>query len=213
MARRTKAEADATRELLLDAAEEAFLENGVSGTSLEAIARRAGHTRGAIYWHFRNKEELFAALLERVRLPLGDLVAEFSRDTDGDPLATLRQLCRFGLRRLVADPRHRRVHTILIYRCERLGDTDPSVHKQEEIIDEFLRLAEHQFAAAAARDALNPALTPRAAASALLAYLWGLVSQNLRDPAECDLERNGEAMLEAFFGGVTRPVAGDSRDT
>ena len=66
MARRTKQEAAATRAALLDAAEEVFLERGVSRASLEVISRRAGVTRGALYWHFRNKGDLFRAMLERV---------------------------------------------------------------------------------------------------------------------------------------------------
>jgi len=48
MARRTKAEAAATREALIDAAEEMFMEHGVARTSLEQIARHAGMTRGAV---------------------------------------------------------------------------------------------------------------------------------------------------------------------
>ena len=57
--RKTKAEAQKTREQLLQSALDTFLENGVSRTSLAAIARNAGVTRGALYWHFKNKEDLF----------------------------------------------------------------------------------------------------------------------------------------------------------
>ena len=73
MARKTKAEAAATREALLDAAEEVFLEKGVARTSLEQIARHAGMTRGAVYWHFKNKADLFQAMLGRVRMPFQEL--------------------------------------------------------------------------------------------------------------------------------------------
>src|SRR5882757_7288734 len=67
MARRTKAEAEETRQKILDAAERLFFIDGVSRTSLEHIATAAGVTRGAIYWHFKNKLELFEALHERVK--------------------------------------------------------------------------------------------------------------------------------------------------
>src|SRR5690606_41278730 len=70
VARRTKAEAEATREAILDAAEEVFIENGVSRATLEQIARRAGVTRGAVYWHFKDKNDLFTAMINRVRLPM-----------------------------------------------------------------------------------------------------------------------------------------------
>ena len=76
MARKTKAEAAATREALLDAAEEVFFAKGVARTSLEQIARHAGLTRGAVYWHFKNKGDLFMALVQRVRMPFQSLMEE-----------------------------------------------------------------------------------------------------------------------------------------
>ena len=74
MVRRTKEEALETRNLLLDVAERVFNEKGVSRTSLADIAEAAGLTRGAIYWHFKNKSDLFDAMMERVTLPLEQLV-------------------------------------------------------------------------------------------------------------------------------------------
>ena len=91
MPRRTKAEAEATREALLDAAEDVFLDKGVSRTSLEHIARHAGMTRGAVYWHFKNKADLFHAMLDRVKMPLQQIIDDITaeRQTLG-PLDTLR---------------------------------------------------------------------------------------------------------------------------
>jgi AcrR family transcriptional regulator len=54
-----------TRDLLLDAAEQVFAERGFQGASLDEIADTAGYTRGAIYKHFGDKEELFLAVNER----------------------------------------------------------------------------------------------------------------------------------------------------
>ncbi|RZI93264.1 MAG: TetR family transcriptional regulator, partial [Rubrivivax sp.] len=70
MVRRTKEDALATRDRLLDAAEHLFQAKGVSRTSLNDIATAAGTTRGAIYWHFKDKADLFNAMMERVTLPL-----------------------------------------------------------------------------------------------------------------------------------------------
>ena len=66
MVRRTKAEAEATRQALLDAAERLFEARGVSRTSLQDIASAAGLTRGAVYWHFRDKADLFDARYQPV---------------------------------------------------------------------------------------------------------------------------------------------------
>lgn len=55
-----------TRELLLDAAEEVFAMRGFDAASLDDIAATAGYTRGAIYKHFSNKEDLFLAVTKRM---------------------------------------------------------------------------------------------------------------------------------------------------
>ena len=66
MVRRTKAEAMETRTRILDAAEQVFHRKGVLSASLNDIASEAGVTRGAIYWHFKNKEGLMAAVINEV---------------------------------------------------------------------------------------------------------------------------------------------------
>jgi AcrR family transcriptional regulator len=52
------------RRQLLTAARDVFGELGYAGASLDAIAERAGFTKGAVYSHFRNKSDLFLSLLE-----------------------------------------------------------------------------------------------------------------------------------------------------
>jgi AcrR family transcriptional regulator len=55
-----------TREALLQAAMAEFAEHGLDAPSLDAICARAGFTRGAFYVHFRDREDLVAAVMERV---------------------------------------------------------------------------------------------------------------------------------------------------
>ena len=63
---------------------------GVSQTSMEHIAREAGVTRGAVYWHFNNKTDLFHAMREQVMLPMIDSMDEtlLVKNSD-DPLACI----------------------------------------------------------------------------------------------------------------------------
>ena len=62
MVRKTKEDTEQTYTALLDAAERVFKDKGVAAATLNDIAGAAGMTRGAIYWHFKDKEELFDAL-------------------------------------------------------------------------------------------------------------------------------------------------------
>jgi AcrR family transcriptional regulator len=52
-----------THRQLLDAAERVFVRQGYQGATLDGIAAEAGFTKGAVYWHFKNKEALFLELL------------------------------------------------------------------------------------------------------------------------------------------------------
>ena len=104
MVRKTKEEARETRNRILDAAEQVFYDKGVSRTSLADIAAQAGVTRGAIYWHFANKGDLFTAMFDRVLLPLDELSAAMGESTD--PLARLAEKLKWCLRAVAVDPLH-----------------------------------------------------------------------------------------------------------
>ena len=67
--RKTKMEALETRGRLLDAADCVFRQRGVTRTSLAEIANAAGVTRGAVYWHFKDKAALFHAMSKADRPP------------------------------------------------------------------------------------------------------------------------------------------------
>jgi AcrR family transcriptional regulator len=75
VARRTQAErTEATTTALVDAARELFAHDGYDATSLDALAARAGVTKGAVYHHFEGKRQLFEAVftgeVERIARPL-----------------------------------------------------------------------------------------------------------------------------------------------
>jgi AcrR family transcriptional regulator len=82
-----------TRELLLQAAEKIFVRDGYEGAELGEIATLAGRTKGAIYAHFRSKEDIFLALVEhhtlRYRAQMEELLAK-STSVEGN-IAALRQ--------------------------------------------------------------------------------------------------------------------------
>lgn len=203
MARRTKAEAEATRESLLDAAEEVFYDNGVARTSLEQIARHAGVTRGAVYWHFKNKADLFLALVERVSMPFEELV-----DTTNDPqlldepLEALRLACHNGLIRL-EQPRYQRIHSILLHRCEFFSDINP-LEMQNRLAKECNMEMCTQFRIAHERGLLREDLSPEIAARLLQSTLGGLFHDWLRAPELFSLRRQGSELVDTLFRMMRR---------
>ncbi|MDS1036902.1 TetR family transcriptional regulator [Klebsiella pneumoniae] len=91
MARKTKQQARETRQLILDVALRLFSQQGVSSTSLATIAKAAGVTRGAIYWHFKNKSDLFNEIWELSDASISDLEIEYRAKFPNDPLQTLKE--------------------------------------------------------------------------------------------------------------------------
>src|SRR6201993_4122449 len=108
--RRTQAERAAeTREALIAAARPLFAEHGFSDVALETIVRAAGVTRGALYHHFADKTELFAAVFEQVEGEMAARMAEAvaaARETD--PVEVMRLGTRFWLD-ACADPEVQRI--------------------------------------------------------------------------------------------------------
>lgn len=202
-ARRARAEAAAaTRDALLDAAERVFFEQGYSRTTLESIARHAGVTRGALYWHFRDKTDLLQAMLARVELPLEALASELERADATRPLATLRELCLHALQQLAHDSRRQRVYTILLHRME----TNPQMHDHlHAMLTRGFAVLESLLERAQAMGELAPQLSPQAAAYGLQSYLHGLYSNWLRAPDRFALEAGMEDLLAVYFRGLAAP--------
>lgn len=118
MTRIVRKKTQETHDRLLDAAENVFNDKGVSSTTLNDIAEAAGVTRGAIYWHFRNKTDLFNAMINRVRLPIRDMIEEIADETTEDPLGRLSETTAFLMKQIVDDPHYRKVMNILFHKCE-----------------------------------------------------------------------------------------------
>ncbi|MGH8439899.1 MAG: TetR family transcriptional regulator, partial [Pseudomonas sp.] len=122
MVRRTKEEAQETRAQILEAAEKAFYKRGVARTTLADIAKLAGVTRGAIYWHFNDKAELVEAMLESLHEPLDALARASESEDELDPLGCMRKLLVQLLHQMVLDPKTRRINEILHHKCEFTDD-------------------------------------------------------------------------------------------
>ena len=90
MARRTREEAEQTRQALLDMALQQYALHGIHNISLKAIAAAAGVTHGALYWHFKNREDLILALSASVTLPFEQYYLEQLQAIDQDALKALK---------------------------------------------------------------------------------------------------------------------------
>ena len=202
MARRTKEEALATRHRLLDAAEHLFQAQGVSGTSLQGIARRAGATRGAVYWHFKDKADLFNAMMERVTLPLEQSFGDLAQDDHADPLTHLRGLMREALTRIASDPQTRRVFEVATHKVEYVDELQAVRLRHLSVRNQFLAHVERGLAAAADREAAALTVPANTAAQGLHALIDGLIQNWMLDNGAFDLSAVGRCVVDIYLVGL-----------
>ncbi|MGV8898534.1 MAG: TetR family transcriptional regulator [Burkholderiaceae bacterium] len=199
MARCTKEKALETRERILDAAEDVFHAKGVSNTSLADVADAADLTRGAIYWHFKNKADLFDAMCQRIRLPMQTLCDAMTDAKNGDPLGELRATCRFLFRETVENPHHNRVLDILIHKCEFVDPADPIFIRQQEWMQQCAINNRLLLSNAIAKGQLPATLDVRLASVMLHALISGLLTTWLFAPDRFDLIQDGEKIIDAYI--------------
>ena len=179
----TRAEKQAaTRQALLDAAGEVFVERGLQGTSVEAIAERAGFTRGAFYSNFASKEELFAELLQDRVYSAYRQMAEWRLQAEG-PLPSARESAG-TLARVYEDPGGRWLFRLwLELLAQAARDED-----MRRLAREFWRTNRELTAQVIEKSGGVEGLSPHAAATAVIALDIGLAIQHHVDPEAAPLD-------------------------
>lgn len=203
MARRTKEEAQETRKALLDAAERVFSRRGVSRTSLTDVAAAAGLTRGAVYWHFRDKADMLDAMLCRVVLPQeARAEREEMRCEGGNPIAQLRSCLVGVLERTAADPQARRVFDIVYHKCEYVDEMAPARDRCITMRTGYVSEIERNLRDAVKLGLLPADIRPRSTAVALHALIDGLIGNWVLDPKSFSLARDAGHMVDLFLNGL-----------
>lgn len=176
MARKTKEDALVTRAQIIDAARRVFHAEGVNRSSLEKIAKTAGVTRGAVYWHFANKAELFLAVRQEYTWGLMVLSAMLeSGEPETAPLDTLTHYLQALFRKLLEDQPLRETLEIIMLRCEYVDE----FHQVLEIINEpfaEIRDAFHTlYSEAMRRGDLQPGLDAELMALDTVLFTRGMI--------------------------------------
>ncbi|WP_322799094.1 TetR/AcrR family transcriptional regulator [Thermoflexus sp.] len=203
-----KQQREETRRRIIEAAFRVFVRKGFKGTSNREIAREAGISPGLIYWYFRNKEDLFQAVVETKSLvfPLQQM-AQTMREAS--PREFLSRVMELGAA-LARDPamnaamqlllpeaiRNERVRRVFVARAVRPG----------------LRAIADYLAVQQAKGLLRP-LDPRIGAQLWMGLLLSqiLLSRLLRIRSPAPLDRLLAESLEVYLYGVLAPTAAKRR--
>lgn len=199
--RRSKADAEQTRLMILEAAELLFSKHGIARTTLEQIARAAGVTRGAVYWHFKDKTAVLSALYERSSAPQIALIrAETEQESLGDPLEFIETAGKDFLALFATDPRQQRMHVIMSNAAFSEETGAWLAESNAELWRVFLRLAERADEA----NLLTDELTPEEVAVSLMVMMGGLLNEWRRRDKAFDLAQLGAKLLHHHIMSLRR---------
>jgi TetR/AcrR family acrAB operon transcriptional repressor len=206
MARRTKEDAEATRNRLLDAAQQVFHEKGVAGASLLEVAKAASLTRGAIYWHFKDKADLFDAMMQRATLPFERAWIGEHKIGNAEKVSALHSilgLLRMVLHSVSQDCSTRQVFDIALYKVECVGEMLDVRERRMLGVLRFTRQLEVELQLASQQEGIQLPLSAASAARGLHALFDGVLrAWLLHDAAPFDLEEEGMAAVTVYLQGL-----------
>lgn len=173
MARKTKADADLTRQQILNAALDVFSRKGYARSTFVDIAEAIGLSKGAVYWHFKTKEDLLIALLE------------YGKSMHGKPfkleeitcLEDLRFMLQEGLRKgLLVNKREQQFQYFCAFQVEWSSELIPEAREKmmqlrREKMSEFQSAFEHLHQTGVLPNHIDP---PRVVEKMCAAFNGGL---------------------------------------
>jgi TetR/AcrR family acrAB operon transcriptional repressor len=170
--RRTAAEAEQTRQAIMEAGIRIFARDGFEGAALAAIGREAKLTRGAIYWHFRDKHDLFRQIVRREDGRLERLVAG-ALSGGGPAFARLRRLLDAVVDNFYGQETFRRFIELTWYK---LGPSQfaPVMDGKTTFVQKFLALMRDLLGESLEAGDIRPATDVRLAALHLSCLINGL---------------------------------------
>ena len=199
--RRTKEDAALTRETVLDAALAVFSRQGYTATTLDHIAQEAGVTRGAIYWHFGGKAELYNALVEerfaRAFAGLAKLLAE-----PGPPLQIIRRLLVWQMALIEEDAEYRGLMELTLFKTAVTPELAEGLKHKVKATQQLLRQLSKLFRQAVKAGEVPQKIDPDSAALAALGLTTGLTSLWLLNPSSFSIKARAPEIVDLFLSGM-----------
>jgi len=192
---------------LMAIAIDCFARYGYAGTSIDRIARAAGVTKGALYYHFRDKEQLlFEVVKERVGAFEQHVVDRIGRA--GDPAAALRQIARICAQNALQDNHRRFILTLMV---EAL-DTNVALSSEfREMLHRFRSFHRHLIRQGQDSGLFRAEVDVAVAAETFVSGILGAEIQYYQDPERVDLSRALETHVEQFLAWLTVPKGAGRR--
>src|SRR5438093_2882046 len=195
---------EASRTQLVRAAIDCFARLGYQGTTIDRIARDAGVTKGAVYYHFRDKEQLlFDAVKDHVGEFERQVLAEVTPETDA--MAALRRVVDVCFFHATVSNHRRFIMTLMI---EAL-DTNPRLSAEfRDILRRMRTFLTTVVLRGQQKGTLRAEVAPEAAAAVIMGGTIGAEVQHYQDPEEIDLRRVLDTLVEQVSAWLATASSG-----
>jgi len=201
MVRKTKEDAELTRQRIIDAARAVFLTRGVSRSTLEHIATEATVTRGAVYWHFKNKTDIFYALRDRAFLPLIDRMYDtLGVQSDNiDPLTQIENSLCDTINQLNENTEMRQIYEIMMIKCEYVDEFATVLQQILSNCSNITEKIQLAYERAKEQNLLTTTLTPNALALDTHLFFSGLLHMWVKDADGSRFRHQAKALIESHI--------------
>ena len=199
--RRTKEEAAITRQQLLEHALVVFSEKGYAATTLQDIAREAKMTRGAIYWHFGGKAELYNALI-REYSDRGNVIVQQAVSEGGDLVDILRRVFMRQLQAIEDDRELRALMELALFKTGALPELEEGRQQQVESGTALIEMLAGIMEQGIGQSLLRSDVDARDMARAYLAYQNGLIQLWLTSPNQFSLKASADSFADILMAGI-----------
>ena len=198
--RKTKEEAEKTRGNILKSALKVFLKNGYSKTSLADIAENAGYTRGAVYWHFKDKSEILEKIISKFH---GRFFSEQNNilESSFDPLQKIEEMININLPMLYNNKEFRDFIELTWFKTE-IDQHEGLLQGKIAITKTFNDTILNLFMEASIQGAIKKEVDPEIAALSVTSIINGIYRGYFIIPDKLQSERTGRIIIENYLNQI-----------
>lgn len=194
-----KSSKEASRNLILQAAFDAFAEHGYDGTSMDDIVQRSGLSKGTLYWHFTNKHDLFVGTLTWAMQNLDETFVAIMQQTERPVVDRLREAFLLATDVFISDPRWTRLVASAIFLSAQRGEARQALL---EMYEQYIAMVDTVLQQGVERGEFHP-MDTRKVAIALMAGGDGIAFHSLLDPP-WEVTPIMEAFIHAVLKGFMK---------
>ena len=201
--RRTKEEAAVTRATVLKAALSVFSAKGYAAATLDDVATAAKFTRGAIYWHFKGKADLYNTLVEEMSARGASIVQKAVAE-GGTLIDILRRVFISQCALIEDDKEARAVMELALFKTGVDPDLQAGRKKQIDAGNALISGIADAMKMGVSQGILRDDIDPTDMARAFVAFENGAIQQWLASPKSFSLKKSAESFAEILIKGLQK---------